>query len=680
MGIDSYLEQVREEGDEDSEGVFTMAVAKAAWKLAEYQLADPGSFPLHIVACAIANGASQLRVYEEKGRQGNSLVGHNLTYFFDGENFTSFDLEKLSQPILGSGVPKRLSELGIVLNALGHMGFPDFRSYTKAGAIGIIIQAGEVIVAEIPNERPPGQYLKVYVPLSKFSPGSWVEACRYAPLEIELNGTSIRKTIDPGVMKGQVRGHYHVEGADVMMVRPSTLSRDPFFRFHTDDSSKRSMVLALLPPESAEEFGFHFIADGRIEEQDREWLHFSGLCGVVSASGLQRDISQSGFVQNQSYQQFLDDIREAVVEFITSFCAGTVEMPRSESAIFRAELLSYFTGKTMPKEVADYLASQVGTAALPLGQLEEVRTLGAHLRATEDWETFGRARETLTRKASAARKMGEAKEALASLELEQALCVAAESTDDDLDKLIDVQRFVVDGSVSASWPAYCLRNSTPVETLAFPSLIMSMAELSETQFASASGRHPAEWRTLLEFALCFRAKSEQWPHMDRDINSALLGLVLKCEAGQAKSAVDEFRSRKVEIQSQSPYRLWLGFFLDEYRGHLSFLTYVSMHTELSLMNSFKSSAAVVHRNDLARVLKEARSSPLFQHFDRILGKPEFLPLVIIHFVALSKRSSRTALQFLGRILLLVWLGKPDDELRLPSEIPVNFLFGGPPKT
>lgn len=62
MDLDDFLEQQRDLGTEDSEGVFTMAVKEASWKLQDYLLTTPKMFPVYLLSSAVAGGASYLRI------------------------------------------------------------------------------------------------------------------------------------------------------------------------------------------------------------------------------------------------------------------------------------------------------------------------------------------------------------------------------------------------------------------------------------------------------------------------------------------------------------------------------------------------------------------------------------------------------------------------------------------
>lgn len=668
MSLDDFLEQVREEGEEDSEGVFTVAVEQASWKLAEFQLTTPSNFPLHLVACAIDNGASYLHLLQD-----SKAARHDLCFSFNGSHYTSADLKQLSRPILGGKTPKRLSELAIVLNALSRigMGVTVFRSYSRDGALGIRVLNGEVRVSEITNDRPPGQYLVVGLNRNNVSLDSWTKACRYAPLEIVVNGSSIREIVDPGVMDGQVRGHYQIDGSEVMMVRRATLSAEPFFKFYREDQTQRSLMLALVPPKVAQEFGLLLIADGRVQAHDRECLHFSGLCGIVCAGDLKRDISQTGFVENETYLQLFQDLAMAIEDFVDKFCASPSALPPSEKSDFKAELAGYYARRVMPESVTAYLEGDSPQFERVKSQPSELQRIGTEALATDQWEALDMARETLRNRANRARELGDYSQTLFQLELEHLLLRTVRREDESLDLIIHFLRYAVSGSGSAKYANITFDFRSPVD---LPHFLTSLQRWSPSQLSEKMIRFPVEWTCILEFGMKFTSKQSDWPHDHQGLYYEILGCILLCEAEEATKGVEKFRQLKPKFKQSSIYKAWLDFLKSRYWGRVNFTTYVAIHAELALMN-LKTSPTSRRAQKQIRELSKVSDEPNFLVFNQSFGKPEGLAVLVVHFAALANKEPQTAIAFLSRVLVQSWLGLPVQELGLPSERPKNFLMG-----
>ena len=96
---------MKQDGRSDSEGSFTLSSEKSHWKMAQYCLANRGDYPAHVLAAAVAGGASQLTL--EREEQATLLS-------FDGAPLSREDVLALSSAAGGEG---RLNELGIAISA-----------------------------------------------------------------------------------------------------------------------------------------------------------------------------------------------------------------------------------------------------------------------------------------------------------------------------------------------------------------------------------------------------------------------------------------------------------------------------------------------------------------------------------------------------------------------------------
>ena len=84
--VDALVEQLRADGQEVSEGAFTLDRDVARKKMREFQLADPWSFPLELLQAAVIKGAGRIVIRSDHRR---------LEMLFDGEPFSLEDFREL---------------------------------------------------------------------------------------------------------------------------------------------------------------------------------------------------------------------------------------------------------------------------------------------------------------------------------------------------------------------------------------------------------------------------------------------------------------------------------------------------------------------------------------------------------------------------------------------------------
>ena len=86
VAADDYIKLLKQEGDFQSSGRFSLEAKKALEKMQEFRLHDPAEYILQLVSCAVMRGASQLQI---------EINGRDVRVGFDGEPFSARELEQI---------------------------------------------------------------------------------------------------------------------------------------------------------------------------------------------------------------------------------------------------------------------------------------------------------------------------------------------------------------------------------------------------------------------------------------------------------------------------------------------------------------------------------------------------------------------------------------------------------
>lgn len=656
MSLDSFLTEQAQRGHQDSSGVFTVAVEKASWKLAAYRLGDPSHYPVHLVACAVAGGATEFTVRRDEKLKID-------TFRFNSAPFTQGDLELLSLPLLGERVPARMRELGIALNCVAGQPQARFLSFTKRSGLEVAVSDGKVTVNEVESVGEVGQVVLVSYRRRPLPPlEDFLHRCRFAPLDLIVDGKRRRESIELGLFDKMIYGHYHVEGPEPLMARASHLANESFFKFHSRSPSERSLALALTWPAEASRHGWTYLANGVAFEARSPPVSFPFLCGAVVTTDLKKDISQSGFLRDEAYSQMVRDVEKATNDFLTKYCESPTDMSPNHLELFRQELLSWFGSRELPLEVGHFL----GTAEPINGDSKALVFLAERAREKEEWPPFLKALESFRLKAGTALTRGLPQEALDWLEKEDELRAVAGRRDPELADLLTLLRTLhrppAKALPAAKTPAGTVR--TVVSTflqkgdeaiilkLFQSSLPEDWAPFFRSAWALASG-HPLPVKTgqpvLDVFVLCEDQKFSQAEQLLTDLGK-ILGPV------------------QLALLKETVWRL--------YRGQLPKLTWVRWGVRRA------AHLAVSHRREYRRNLRmlDTLLAPGARRHYFLKSRDADAPYLItllgrVVYLSRRRQEPESAKTLLCLVLLHFSFTVEEGYLTLPEELPELPNFG-----
>jgi hypothetical protein len=358
--VDSFIEQMKQEGYPDSEGAFSLSGEKSHWKMAQYRLANRSDYPMHVLAAAVAGGASRFKL--ERDEQS--------TFFaFDGEHYFSEDFEALSDPALPRSA--RLAELEIALSAASGHSTVRFAAEGRNVRRELQVVVGEVTVHEIEISHEHKNTFLVETPIDDADLERFIEMARFAPLDLTVDGEKVNECLDFGAEGGLVRGVWEVKGAEPLSTGAYKPSETCFCSCR-ESTQGPSLLLCLVEPRWAGYEDVLLLSRGVVKASESKFFGFPMITGAVTTSHLQRDLSAQNVVQNQEYKDFLAWIQREVDRFLCAFSQNPPQTRGVFDRVFRLEIDTRYKNRPVPSEIMTYLANKRGlTVTRDEKQLDE---------------------------------------------------------------------------------------------------------------------------------------------------------------------------------------------------------------------------------------------------------------------------------------------------------------------
>lgn len=658
MELDDFLQEQREGGTEDSEGVFTLAKEKASWKLADYLLTTPDMFPVHLLACAVAGGATHFSASR------NRLTRVD-TFHFDGEPLSLDQLHKLTSPMVERST-SRLKDLGAALSVAGAGGRVRLVSRGRKKTLELRIGPDRrVTVSEGPAEpHKSGHSIMVKYESRPVSLGLLKDKGRLAPLHLRVDGAIIEDFDDLGMQQQQLYARYLRRGQETLRFLEVDSCEYPIASI-TKEGDVRSMAIGLCWPTFALNHGWVFVSHGVAYLFPQKRHRFPFACGIISASDLSRDLSGLGFVDNERFRRVWEEIDEAVDELILELLTADVDMSGLHRDLFNLELAKRQREKPST-ELAVYLAGQ-DTLESPLDNLVTAAGLAAE---SQDWEAL----ETLLIKqrarASLAYGHGVLEQTLGWLKREAVTLERAGRSSLETSQL----RHYLQHIHQLSTPRSLECELTAVRKYRQLLTNLGSADLSVLEDLDL----PTPWTAPIFKLLqrwgetCLKSKAE--PSPDWKIAFTIWDA---CENRNFDGARDILKQMSTSPGGPSEERVWTLVIVRLYRGRMGFLEAKGWEISYHFQSTFAYTALEKRAQRLL-----PRDLSRWDDTESLLGKlhlgPVFLPLLMSRLIYLTRNERRKeALEFLGRALLqcsILWNG----ELKAPDSL-APFEAAFPPK-
>jgi hypothetical protein len=311
--LSELLQELRASGQVDSQGRFTLDVAKAREKMKKYQLADPYHYVLAVVRAAVAAGAHRVVV---------RCDANDCHLLWEGPGLEAALLEQLFSALF---LPRDeslepLRELAIAANAALGLDPAWVRVETWTGQGGARLelwpsgQKFEPLSLQSESPRPTGVAIHVRERhalrvLKKILAGWWSmpeaaalqRCCRLAPIPVEVNGRLVNGEADLGPCL--LTRRFRQEGVEALVGLP----------LEAPDISHLDIVLHGVT------LSRKAVKLGTVPE----------VAGVVWAGHLTRNLSSSDVVEDAHYARLLTLVRAFCRELVAELArtCGPDEMP-----------------------------------------------------------------------------------------------------------------------------------------------------------------------------------------------------------------------------------------------------------------------------------------------------------------------------------------------------------------
>lgn len=305
---------MRDSGETDSTGVFTISDAKAQEKLAEFQLAKPRFYVLNLLASAVAGGASYFHT---------SFNKRAFHFEYDGPTYTQSQLENLFDYILRSGNVS-VQELAVAVNAArtvsSHI---EIVSWNGEVCHRLDLQSNVLEVTILEKDEWMGKSAFNRVSVSESfqlnrtvqrwwgtlaEKGSLKDFGKLAPIELRLDEQTLEES-------------YEVEASSCFSWARNNLHSPPYrivepdFQWNiqgrlsppNEGYGDLASVVCFCDCASAEEVGLTILSNGVTFWRPQSEIGVPLACGLISGS----------FTKNLSHTDLATDekLRQAIVHF-----------------------------------------------------------------------------------------------------------------------------------------------------------------------------------------------------------------------------------------------------------------------------------------------------------------------------------------------------------------------------
>ena len=307
--VEALVASLRRDGGSAEAGEFSVDREVARAKLRDYQLTDPRHYVLKWAQAAVRQGATRIRF---------DIDTDDVRVSFDGDPFTLEDFTTLYGALFSrSGGRERggLHPLAIACNAVMSLE-PNFvRVRSGDGAIGAVLELrpGRADAYQADVEPIVGTRIHVRSPWSADVVARVAqnargrlpeeallrERCRYAPVEIDLEGEIISgSTVLPHVAAGVP---FEADGVRGECGFDPSLGERSEVRFLMDGIWVSTHALGGLP---------------------------DGFLAVVEGAGLRLDLSESTFIHDAAFEQVTQAVETARMASILALADLVKEAPR----------------------------------------------------------------------------------------------------------------------------------------------------------------------------------------------------------------------------------------------------------------------------------------------------------------------------------------------------------------
>ena len=351
--MDAFLQELQTDGQTDSEGEFSISVEAAMRKLRDFQLPRRGSFAAHLVACAVASGASRLLV---------SASHSSIDFYMDRPYLSSEDLDQLFLAPFRGQAPLFLKELAVGIN--GAFGLKPIywrvESWSETqGGWRLHHQNGEQTLTPLHSSwaaklqgcrvslflRPPSA--RGFNILNDLKPvlTELRDRCAYAPLDLRLGRKRGSQEV---VQEGSLIAHalWRTEGGE-----PGTGllgSIDGSLEKVHEESFSAYLWIDAKPSERQ----VHIVVNGiSYPPPFQDFLPYPWLKAIIAAPYLEKDLSQASLRGSKEITHIQSWVKQKVPSLLLLRCLSYEPLHRNSLFQFNSCLREVFQETPHPEPV-----------------------------------------------------------------------------------------------------------------------------------------------------------------------------------------------------------------------------------------------------------------------------------------------------------------------------------------
>lgn len=323
--LESLLGDLSAEGTHESEGKFTLDLEKAEEKLGQYRLPSPHHYILALVASATAAGARSIRVQRETSE---------ITVSFDGQAFGFEETGGLFRSLIaGSSCSEtRLRSLATAVQAARSLSLVSLAVESWGGSGGVRVYLhGEMMSVQNLEESPwahdpsrTGTVCHICESPSILSQlSNVVMGVEVGRAEFSLLRRHVRYALPAVFANGIALNTEHVGpwqlaarfGMDYPSVRPLKVRSQRCLDFGGD--GKWGGYIGFGDGVGA----WLIIIDGISYQMAADESNYPTSIVVAYADGISKDLSSTGLVQNDFYDEVVSSIRGALDRLVNEVAA-----------------------------------------------------------------------------------------------------------------------------------------------------------------------------------------------------------------------------------------------------------------------------------------------------------------------------------------------------------------------
>lgn len=663
--MDSFLNNARTLGEHDSQGVFTISKERSAWKLGKYRLAYGGEYPIHLLASAVAGGATRFTI---RSTDSHTHIG------FTGRPFSAEELSVLDGSADLEQKDPRLAFLELAIVTAGRRAKVRFSSPAPGKRNELILAGGEVFHSAAESSPSNENTLIVEDCLSGHELKKFQRATRFAPLTIVMGHKPVPLVADELGLEQSTRS-WLLSGEQKFF--PARHCGKNTNQLNKGKSALPSSLLLNLSPNSGRGRDSHLLFYGVHLQSEDDLFDFSFLNGVVSANHLKTDLSGKAFLRNSEFEEFRSGLRDLAKRHLVEFCESLPWLELDYQCLLADELARLFPVEERPVAVELFLKStkeRRELADLKATKLKpELTQLASKAKELNYWTRFHDMEQKIESEVWKAWKDGSWSMARTWLEALHYLQTEAEREDFNVAARYAAACFLSQETGYKEWAQAALEDSSLNRDCRYRALLMLIPSMARQDILKSVSRlvTSPQWRAPFYF---LGNVSQQDVYAVTPPVACFWEFARQLCFGRGKGLFRLLKQALKERESSIEQEVWYEVLHRTRRGSLSFREQVALRVvRARFALSSASSMSAAFEKFLEQGPSGTRSAIGVWFYEQPVYSQLRFPALVCQLFLISDVRYQTRARFLCRRLLLSTFDRPHDDWDFSSPLPEVWL-------